>query len=122
MKIEETIDVEKVAERGIIHGEMIILPIKEMPKDATSVQKGKRIIVGHSETGHHHVIEGVAEVFSAKPTPNVLYFVATKNTTFKHLKTFDRHNDMPIFGGQPYIALNKNEYDPFLDVLKVVRD
>jgi hypothetical protein len=121
MNIKELIDTEKITERGIIHGEMIILPIKEIPKNLASVQKGHGVIVGHSETGHHHVIEGVAEAFAPK-TGNVLYFVATRDTTFKHLKTFDRHEDMPIFGGQPYIALNKSEFDPFLDVLRKVRD
>lgn len=36
----------------IQHGENILIPIAKLPKGKT--QEHKIVIVGHSETGHHH--------------------------------------------------------------------
>lgn len=38
------------------HGEIILIKIDSLPKEARLVKTGKEIMVGHSESGHHHVM------------------------------------------------------------------
>lgn len=37
------------------HGENMFIPAK-LPEGAKLVEKGHKLIVGHSETGHHHTL------------------------------------------------------------------
>jgi hypothetical protein len=39
------------------HGEVIIKKVTSIPSGAKLVGKGNKVIVGHSESGHHHVLE-----------------------------------------------------------------
>jgi len=39
------------------HGEVILKKVKSIPKGAKLIEEGQKIIVGHSESGHHHVLE-----------------------------------------------------------------
>lgn len=39
------------------HGEVIMKKVESLPEGAKLVEKGQKIIVGHSETGHNHVLE-----------------------------------------------------------------
>lgn len=39
------------------HGEVVIKKVSAIPAGAKLMQEGKSIIVGHSESGHHHVLE-----------------------------------------------------------------
>lgn len=41
--------------KGLRHGENLLIRVPPIPSDGT--QHHKRYIVGHSETGHHHVLE-----------------------------------------------------------------
>lgn len=38
------------------HGEVVLIPIAKLPQKARKLEEGKSLIVGHSETGHHHVL------------------------------------------------------------------
>ncbi len=44
------------------HGEVLIKEVKSLPKNAKLVESGKKLIVGHSESGHHHVLTASAEI------------------------------------------------------------
>lgn len=37
------------------HGEIVLKPAR-LPKQAKLVERNKSVIVGHSESGHHHVL------------------------------------------------------------------
>ena len=41
--------------KPLLHGENAIVPVSKMPSGKT--EKHTTYIVGHSETGHHHVLE-----------------------------------------------------------------
>lgn len=41
--------------KPIQHGEILLQPVDQLPKG--KVEKHTSFIVGHSETGHHHVVE-----------------------------------------------------------------
>lgn len=118
------IDTDAIAERGIIHGELIILPVKDMPDGAVKTFTGTGFVAGHSETGHHHIIEGVARAYELPVGGDdaEVFFRADTDTKIKHLKTFDRHEDMPVYGGQVYIVKSKNEFDYFANAIRKVRD
>lgn len=47
-------------EKAIRHGEIGLLPIKKLPKGARLISEAKEFVVGHSESGHNHVLEAVA--------------------------------------------------------------
>ena len=38
------------------HGEVVLKKIDALPEGAKLVEKGVKIIVGHSESGHHHLL------------------------------------------------------------------
>ena len=46
----------------IRHGEVILKPIEKLPNKAKLEKENKKIIVAHSETGHHHVLEAPTNV------------------------------------------------------------
>ena len=52
MKVKNIKDGKRVA---ITHGELFILPVDKVPEGKTS--KHETLILAHSETGHHHVLE-----------------------------------------------------------------
>ena len=41
----------------IRHGEVILKPISSLPKGAKLENTEHKIVVAHSETGHHHILE-----------------------------------------------------------------
>lgn len=48
----------KIATGIVAQGDILILPTHEIPGRAAAVpREGGRLIVTHSETGHHHVID-----------------------------------------------------------------
>lgn len=38
------------------HGEVIMKKVNEIPAGAKLIESGESVIVGHSESGHHHVL------------------------------------------------------------------
>lgn len=44
----------------IMHGENFLVPVDSLP--AGEVTKTKLYIAGHSETGHHHVLESQTDI------------------------------------------------------------
>lgn len=41
----------------IRHGEVILNPIQKLPSDAKLNNESNKIVVAHSETGHHHILQ-----------------------------------------------------------------
>ncbi len=39
------------------HGEVILMKVDSIPKDAKLIEESESIIIGHSESGHHHVLD-----------------------------------------------------------------
>lgn len=118
-----TIDGSRMTD-AVIHGEVLLIPVTAIPDESVEVFNGEGFVAGHSETGHHHVIEGVATGYSFKPLggdDELTFLRADSATKIKHLKTFDRHNDMPVAPGL-YIVLHSQEYDLFEGVMRKVVD
>jgi hypothetical protein len=102
---------------AVTHGELVFLPIDELPKG--EVQSTKSYIAGHSETGHHHVLEADTEfkVVEGETRAVLLNDVAK----LFHQKTYDIHETRTLAPGV-YKILQKTEYDPFQKVIRNIWD
>lgn len=101
------------------HGECFIRPIEKLPK-------GKRVkvnsyIIGHSESQHHHVLEGEITVVEQPNMDANIFFELVNVGKVVHQKTVNRHNDLTLAPGK-YEVIHKQEYDPFEKVMRDVWD
>lgn len=101
----------------VMHGENWLTPIDAMPKG--KVMKTLSYIAGHSETGHHHVIESKVEmeVVEGKDRAVLLHEVGK----LFHQKSYDVHETITLAPGA-YVITHKTEYDPFQKVKRAVWD
>lgn len=104
----------------IRHGEILLLPCAEPdPAEVQMLERTTEAIVGHSETGHHHVLECAVpvEVIHADGR-----FVRLREAgMLVRRKDTDRHRDLPVPAGL-YRVLSKTSYHPFEQVLRTVVD
>ena len=104
------------------HGELLLIPIDELPAGAEQVFEGKEFIVAHSETGHHHVAVGNITMFRPAGGDSAdMYLRANAASRLVHKKSFDKHETKSIPEGL-YICRPKTEYDPFAKLIQQVRD
>ena len=104
--------------KAVRQGEVYMVRIKILPKDAKPIEaENGRFILGHSESGHDHVIEC---------NPNVQYFSASEplitylqvveandeaEVLLKHLRSFDTHEPIKFEAGT-YKIINARESSP----------
>lgn len=96
-------------------GDIMIIKIAELPTDAdlTEVQpEGQNLIVTHSETGHHHVMEReAATMFECKDKELEAFLVVHREAELKHLRPHDTHESI-MFGPGTYKIRRQREYTP----------
>ena len=109
-------------------GEITIRRIGPVPAKATlpqgytplAVEDG-RYIVGHSETGHHHVMSAAGASVAVLDKPpegmRILRAIVEKATTLEHLRGFDTHAPIRIEPGL-YEFLIGREYDPYEEIAR----
>lgn len=104
----------------IIHGENALVPIDKMPKG--KVEHYTKYIIGHSETGHHHVLESVkGKEFDILVDGEDIYISTKFESSVVHKKTSEIHKTVKVKPGI-YKVNRKQEYDPFLKVRRAVFD
>lgn len=101
----------------IRHGEIILQPVDKLPKQEFKAHKS--FIVGHSETGHHHVLESKEE-FKVLDMDG-LWLEITKPTKLVHKKVTYQHKTLPVAPGK-YKVIKKTEYDPWDGLIREVHD
>jgi hypothetical protein len=106
--------------KPIRHGEIMLVPVDKIPSG--EVSKHSKFIVGHSETGHHHVLESETqfEVMTAGEKQD-LYFRLFEPAKLVHKKQTDKHRDLVIPAGT-YKRFHDTEYDPFERIIRDVAD
>lgn len=104
--------------KPIRHGENLLLPVKEAEG---KVSKHKTYIVGHSETGHHHVLESKTEFEVIEGEKEELYVRLFEPGKIVHQKTYDQHKTLTVPAGT-FKVIKKTEYDPFQQVIRAVWD
>lgn len=102
---------------AIRHGECLLIPVDTLPKG--KLTKGKSVIIGHSETGHHHTLVSKTEFDYLDKA--MLYIRLFEPAKLVHQKTVDRHKDLVVPAGI-YKVVHKNEYDPWQQVIRRVFD
>lgn len=107
--------------KGLLHGETGLKPVPELPKG--KVSKYKMFIAGHSETGHHHILESKTEfeVLEPENLGDNVFIRLLSPAKVVHKKTFDVHETKTLEPGI-YEITHKNEYDPFQKVVRRVFD
>jgi hypothetical protein len=92
----------------IRHGEVLLLPVDSVP-DGTFT-KVTNCVVGHSESGHHHVLES-DEVFEQIIAANGDLFVdLPRDTPLRHHKTHQQHRELTVPAGA-WKVIRKTEFD-----------
>lgn len=94
-------------------GDVYIRRVDKLPKDAVAVKaEAGRVIVTHSETGHHHVME--AEGVTMYRLPDSIMdclLVVDKPTALEHLREHDKHEPI-MFDKGIYHVRRQQEYTP----------
>lgn len=92
----------------IRHGEILLLPVDAVPYG--SFDSVSSCVVGHSESGHHHVLES-DEAFAQIVTMNGDLFVNLgSDTPLRHHKTHQQHRELIVPAGS-WRVLRKTEFD-----------
>lgn len=103
------------------HGEVILKPISELPKEAKLEKETKKHIVAHSETGHHHVLEAV-KPFKVWSWNSETYLEVPEMAELLHEKTgkdtHAPHKITPSF----YKVVIKKSFNYFSKAMERVRD
>lgn len=108
-------------------GEVLVLRIADsnLPNWPTLVKEGGHLIVGHSETGHHHVIERPEAVqIVAKPDTGamtVLRMIVKEPTRLVHMRGHDTHKAVDLPPGA-YEIRGQQEYDPYMELARRAAD
>lgn len=99
-------------------GEVYIVRIQALPGDAKEIKpNGNQHILGHSETGHHHVIEASPKVKHYSSDHELVTYLQVVDATdemevlLKHLRPFDTHEAYGFSDGV-YAIVNGRESAP----------
>lgn len=92
----------------IRHGEILLLPIDSAPPG--TAQKVNECIIGHSETGHHHVLESDAEFDQIVAANGDLFVDLSAPTPLRHRKDHQQHRELSVPAGT-WRVIRKTEFD-----------
>lgn len=104
----------------IQHGEIMLVPVPD--KGFKSAKSVNACIVGHSETGHHHVVESKTpfEVMGDVEKHD-LFVRLFEPAKLVHKKSVEKHKTLPVLPGV-WKILHKSEYSPWEKVTRRVQD
>ena len=89
------IRVEKLAAQG----DVLFRRIAALPPDTVEQPSTGRILIAHSETGHHHVIDDPGVRFFEKPERDPMICFLTIDGDFAdvvHLRPYDTHDTLRL--------------------------
>ena len=91
---------------NIAQGELYIRKVEALPDGCEPMKADAgRYIVGHSETGHHHVMDpATCDVLTGPAARNpdgmaILYAIVREPTEVKHLRRTDTHKSLNLEPG-----------------------
>ena len=103
-------------------GELIITRVDDLPsKHGEKVAPvGSFLIVGHSETGHHHVVDADCATLT-RIDPFTAWLDVRKATRLTHQREFDTHPAIELQPGV-YQFRTGREFDPFEEAIRASAD
>lgn len=113
-------------------GEITIRRIGDVPKDRRLLKgytpmkpEGGKFIVGHSETGHHHVIDArdadVAVLDHPPEGMRILRMILENPTSLDHLRGHDTHESIQVEPGEYEIRVAR-EFDHYQELARQSAD
>lgn len=102
--------------KPIRHGEILLVPINTK----ITGEKKTSYIVGHSESGHHHVLESKTP-FVVSESDKQFVIELFEPAELVHKKTYDIHPTLPVAPGR-YKVVRKTEYSPLERITRAVWD
>lgn len=106
-------------------GECLFIQVDKFEDADSDYKKVKaekgQLIVAHSETGHHHVIDASrqADLLISKTNQFIGRLVCGEDVQVKHLRSFDTHKTLNLPAGN-YVLRYRREYTP--EGLRKVQD
>lgn len=100
-------------ENTAAQGELYIVRVEALPDNVVlETPKDRVYIIGHSETGHHHVIKDTHGLSFYKTTDPFTCYLSTENpVALEHLRDFDTHSSLVIKPGK-YVVRYHREIAP----------
>jgi hypothetical protein len=114
----EALKFEKIAAQG----ELTITKLAHAPKQIGNIiaPVNGKLIVGHSETGHHHVVDADCAVLT-RVDEFTAYLDVKKPTQIDHLREHDTHPSIALQPGM-YEFRTGREFDPFEEAIRASAD
>jgi hypothetical protein len=119
--------IDKTAAQGEIYIRRLGKPPKNFLARGTPLKaENGRYIIGHSETGHHHVMErgGVEVVEMPSPEAGIRLLrmiVADPQKELVHERSYDTHETLGFGEGAYEIRIGR-EYDPYAQLARQQAD
>lgn len=99
-------------ERQAAQGDVMFLRVDNVPATAEAAKPSARIVVAHSETGHHHTIESPgAALFTVPGDPWTCYLQLAQDADVVHHRSFDTHAPITLSAGA-WLVRRQREYTP----------
>lgn len=107
-------------------GEITIRRIESIPDGCKPMKpKGGKFVVGHSETGHHHVIDARGASVSVLGRPpdgmQILYAILENPTSLDHLRGHDTHESIMLEPGTYELRIAR-EFDHYAELARQSMD
>lgn len=113
-------------------GEITIRRVGDLPKDrklpkgySALKASGRYFIIGHSETGHHHVIDAVGATVGVMEKPpagmRVLYMILENPLALEHLRGHDTHETIVNEPGVYEVRIAR-EFDHYAELARQLDD
>lgn len=88
------------SKRMCAQGELLFRRVSKLPSGAKAQERNGQIVVGHSESGHHHAIDDLGVVRFEVGDPLVCYLqISDAFADVVHHKSFDQHETIRLLGG-----------------------
>jgi hypothetical protein len=116
----------KTFKKFAAQGELDIEKIDHLPNGLAKVKPVNGVyIIGHSETGHNHVIDATrAEVWSGKDAKGMecLYAILKDGAKLEHQRDFDTHESIGFDGGDVVKFTPGQEHDHYAELARKQAD
>lgn len=109
-------------EKHAAQGELTITKLDRVPKNIGELVKPicGNLIVGHSETGHHHVVDADCATLT-RVDLFTAFLNVRKATRLVHQREYDTHPPIELQPGM-YEFRTGREFDPFEEAIRISAD
>lgn len=105
------------------HGEVLMKKVKELPLGAKLIEEGKSIIVGHSESGHNHVLMAESGVkIKMYEIDGKTYLDLPSKVNLTHQKNSTENHGTQVFSPGIYIREIRESYSYEKKIMRRVID